>query len=170
MKNKKHKIRNLIIYPLTMLLMTNGSAFARQIDKVGETSKGNIYWGDMKYNYVYFDPNDVEINTYIEDRRRDEDNPQVILYNSQNLDIFDIMEICKLICEIEKIDPTDFDRDYESLVLEWIFHHTAYQFGYKIDHSKDVNFDNNDKEFYDLFKIDRVLDFFEEENGKQKIK
>ena len=62
MKNEKHKIRNLIIYSLTMLLMTNGSAFARQIDKVGETSKGNIYWGDMEYNYDYFALNDVEID------------------------------------------------------------------------------------------------------------
>ena len=41
-------------------------------------------------------------------------------------------QLYAIICDIENIDPTDFDRDYESLVLEWIFHHTAYQFGYKI--------------------------------------
>ena len=125
MKNKKHKIRNLIIYPLTMLLMTSGSSFASQIYKIGETSKGNIYWGNREYNSSFFAPNDVEINAYIEDRRRDEDNPQVILYNSHDLSLKDIRKICAIICDIENIDPTDFDRDYESLVLEWIFHHTA---------------------------------------------
>lgn len=170
----KSKIKKIIIYPLTLFIITSGQSFASQIYKIGETSKGNIYWGNREYNSSYFSANDTEINTYILDKRRGNSNPEVVLYNSHNLDIFDIMEICKLICEIEKIDPTDFDRDYESLVLEWIFHHTAYQFGYKINHSKDVNFDNNDKELYEelskKFKIHNILEILEESHNHQKIK
>ncbi len=109
-------------------------------------SLGKIYIGNRKYiNHLKgpFSKNDV----FVIDERTEGDNPNMQIISSYSItdrntrnEIIDIMQ------EYNIRYPSEWKRTTESLRLEWFVHNFLYGFDYKLDHTTDVDFDNNDED------------------------
>ncbi len=116
-------------------------------------SLGKIYIGNRKYiNHLKgpFSKNDV----FVIDERTEGDNPNMQIISSFKIDNKDIRnEILEVLQIYENLNPSKWDRTIESMRLEWFVHNLSHSFNYKLDHSDDVDLDNEDQNKYQNVKI-----------------
>ena len=53
----------------------------------------------------------------------------------------------------EELYPSEWNRTIESMRLEWFVHNASHMFNYKLDHSDDVDLDNDDQLKYENVNI-----------------
>ena len=113
-------------------------------------SNGYVYIGTKEYlNSVQTTPNDVCVLVLTNG-----DDPDMKVISSYEIKDKDIRnEILEIICLYERLHPSDWDRTIESMRLEWFVHNFCYDCNHKIDHTRDVDFDNDEQELYDKYKI-----------------
>ena len=117
---------------------------------VARYSKGYVYIGSKEYiNSLKINENDicVEILTSSTD-------PDMKVISSCEIKDKDIRnEILEIICVYEELYPSDWDRTIETMRLEWFVHNFCYDINYKRDHTTNVDFDNDEQELYEKYKI-----------------
>jgi hypothetical protein len=109
-------------------------------------SKGLIYIGDKSYldNITNITKNDI----LVEDRRN-LDNPTMTIRNSYQITSKKNRgEILKVLCEYEEKNPSNWNRSFETMDLEWTTHNILYYLNYGHDHTADVDLDNEDEIIY----------------------
>jgi len=115
-------------------------------------SKGKIYIGDREYiDSIKEKKNKHDILVYDE---RESSNPNMQVLSSYEIDDKEIRnEIIEVLLVYESLHPSKWSRTKESMRLEWLVHNISHNFNYKLDHSDDVDLDNDDQEKYDNVKI-----------------
>lgn len=107
---------------------------------------GKVYIG----NQSYLDSLDNTSNTDIlvlDQRENNDPNIKIIdSYKINNLEEMDY--ILNEIIKYEKNNPSEWSRTIKSMKNEWMIHNLSYYLNYKIDHSKDVDLNNNDEDKY----------------------
>ena len=118
-------------------------------------SKGSVYI--LKNKDQIKKLNLLEDDIVIIDQRKG-DNPNMQIISSYSItdrntrnEIIDIMQ------EYNTRYPSEWKRTTESLRLEWFVHNFLYGFDYKLDHTTDVDFDNNDEEKFNKPFINHLL-------------
>ena len=115
---------------------------------------GYIYIGDEEYLET-ITPNEGDV--LVEDHREQKD-PNMVIYNSCNIhDKDDKNAILEVLCEYENQYPSDWDRSIESMRLEWFIHNFGYYFNYKLDHTTDIDLDNDDEKTFDKKILNYLL-------------
>ena len=115
---------------------------------------GYIYIGDEDYLETI---KPLKGDILVEDQR-DQKDPNMVIYNSCNIhDKDDKNAILQVLYEYEKENPSDWDRTMESMRLEWFVHNFGYYFNYKLDHTTDIDLDNDDEEKYNKKIINYLL-------------
>ena len=83
---------------------------------------------------------------------RDSVDPNMKVLNSYKIkSLKDIKSILEIMKKYERIYPSEWDRTVFSMAYEWLMHNIAYGFDLYIDHSADVDL-NNDDEMKLIFK------------------
>lgn len=118
-----------------------------QIDSYCSYSKGNIYiCNEDTIKRIIVNSNDI----YIIDKRN-ECNPVICICNSYKIKSKKVREeIINILLNYEKNNPSNWNRSKSSLMNEWLFHNIAFEFGYQISHSQNVDFDNEDEIIFSL--------------------
>ena len=105
---------------------------------------GKVYIGDEDFlNNVKHNQNDILV---LDER---EENENIKILDSYKIDDKDMRNI--ILCVIEEYEqqyPTRWERSIESMRTEWEAHNTFYNLNYRISSTKDVDFENNEEEFY----------------------
>lgn len=90
--------------------------------------------------------------------KRDGLDPDMIIIDSYSIyDTFNMKEILEALMEYERIDPSEWDRTYESMRNEWICHNVSYLCNYKREHTDDVDLNNADEELYREINIPKLI-------------
>ena len=53
--------------------------------------------------------------------------------------------------------PSKWNRSLKSMRLEWFVHNLLHDFNYKLDHTTDVDFNNEDEQKFDKEVIRKLL-------------
>lgn len=158
LSNRKKLIASIIILSIYLgyrhkyhsdyeLLPDTEIAYAKYDD-------GYIYIGNEDF-IQSIEPNEGDI--LVEDQR-DGSDPDMVIYDSCNIHNKDkINTILEVLQDYEKEYPSDWDRSIESMRLEWLMHNLGYYFNYKIDHTTDIDLDNEDEEKYDKKLVNHLL-------------
>lgn len=114
-----------------------------------------IYIGNQKYLENIKNNNENAI--LVLDERSTKD-PNMVIYNSCDIKDKDtINNILEVLCEYEEENPSSWDRSIESMRMEWFMHNLGYYFNYRIDHTRDVDLNNNDEKKYDKKALHMLL-------------
>lgn len=98
-----------------------------------------------------------ETDIVIIDERHD-DNPSMKVISSCNIrNKNEINEIIEIMKDYNTKYPSNWSRTSESLRLEWYVHNLLYDLNYKLDHTTDVDLDNNDEEEYNRPFFNKIL-------------
>lgn len=119
--------------------------------------KGLVYIGDMTFLDNLDEVKDDDI--LILDERIGNDPNMKILSSYIIKNRKDKKEILKILSLYEKKSPSEWNRSYESMMVEWEMHNLLHSLGYRINRTTDVDLNNNDEHFYDdaiLKKIFRL--------------
>ena len=115
-------------------------------------SGGKVYIGKSRSDCPELEEGDVFVLDC-----RDGNNPDMKICNSYKVCCpKQRHEIVEILCCYEEMFPSDWDRDYESMCLEWTLHNYSYTFGYDLKSSTDADLDNNEKDKYQnkvLYKL-----------------
>lgn len=116
---------------------------------IGEYPNGLIIFGDEKFLENY---SDEEYIIKILDDRNSTD-PNIKIYNSYKV-INPVLRknIIESLLEHEGKTNTLWDRSQISMENEWFIHNMSYYANYRIDHSTDVDLNNEDEYKYLLKK------------------
>ena len=81
--------------------------------------------------------------------QREDNNPNIRIMSSCNITNREARnEIIEIIQEYNRVYPSNWKRTNESLRLEWFVHNLLYNLDYKLEHTTDVDLDNNDEDYY----------------------
>lgn len=120
----------------------------------GEYSNGSVYIGDELY-LASLRGLDSENDVLVVDQR-DTSDPNMRIINSCVVDDDEQMKgVIALLCEYERMYPSDWERSEYTLYREWVVHNICHSFHYETDRTTDVDFNNEDEELYKklIFKI-----------------
>ena len=118
-----------------------GEAFARY-------SKGLIYIGNVKYLSSIIDNKDEKDILILDERSRNDPNMKII--SSYKIsDRQDKKEILNAMSLYEDNNPSDWNRSYNSMLVEWEVHNFLHDLGFKRSRTTDVDFNNEDEKIYD---------------------
>lgn len=114
-----------------------------------------IYIGNQKYLENIKNNNENAILVLDE---RFTDDPNMVIYNSCSIKDKDIRNnILEVLCEYEEENPSSWDRSIESMRMEWFMHNLGYYFNYRVDHTADVDLNNDDENKYDKKVLHMLL-------------
>ncbi len=89
---------------------------------------------------------------------RDSVNPNMqVLSSSSIYDKEKRNEIIEIMQDYNNKYPNNWNRTNTSLRLEWFVHNLLFDFNYKLDHTTDVDLDNNDEDYYNKPILNRIL-------------
>jgi len=159
----KSVIKRLTLYSslITLLITLNSSSinkknkdYFRNTTKISknviEYNSGTIYIGDRNYLRKI---NHLDVNDVLVLDARGEEDPDFKIYDSYKINDRDIIEeIVESLLLYEEIYPTPWNRSKNSMIREWIIHNTMYSFGYKLDSTTHVDFNNGDEKTYRIRK------------------
>lgn len=138
----KHKYEN------GYTILDDGEAFASYSD-------GLIYIGDIDYINSLENINSCDILVI---DQRDKADPNMVICDSCVINNKDIRnDILGVLCEYEKMYPSDWDRSIESMRFEWFCHNVAYYFNYRVEDSYEVDLNNADEEKYNSKVLRRIF-------------
>jgi hypothetical protein len=124
-------------------------------DAFATYSLGSIYIGDMSYISSLHNllPTDILVVD-----ERDSDDPNLKIIASYKIDDKDIRdEIIEVLEVYELMYPSKWNRSLKSMRLEWFVHNLLHDFNYKLDHTTDVDFNNEDEQKFDKEVIRKLL-------------
>ena len=139
-----HKKQDIIPY---YLITEEGCAF-------GNYSNGSVYIGDIQY-VESLENLDSDNDVLVVDLREAED-PNMKIINSYVVDDQKQMkEVIAILCEYEKMYPSNWDRSKYTMYREWIVHNICHSFNYETNRTTDVDFNNADESLYKklIFKV-----------------
>lgn len=151
MKIKNINFRKKFISSLTLISLLFMNSKDPIIEPYTNYSKGYIYILD---NVDQIDNiNQKENDVYIIDQRNNKD-PNIKIVNSYLINDKETMnEIIDILLEYEYIYPSNWNRNKNSLLNEWLVHNNLFYINYEVVRTKDVDFNNKDERRYNLFKI-----------------
>ena len=118
-------------------------------------SKGDVYIikNEKMIKSLNLNDNDVVII----DERYD-DNPSMKVISSCSIrNKNEINEIIEIMKDYNTKYPSNWNRTNESLRLEWYVHNLLFDLNYKLDHTTDVDLDNNDENEYNRPFFNKLL-------------
>lgn len=159
--NIKKKIIILLTLYLSLLLSpkvdNDHNIEFRYKDSVTYTdySNGKVYISSLKrIRSIY---NEDSTNIYIIDQRNIKDSNIEILDSYKISSKHEMEEIINILLEYERINPSSWDRSYDSLLNEWLVHNICYQFNYDEISTKHVDLNNSDETKYNSKELTRIL-------------
>lgn len=94
---------------------------------------------------------------------RDEEDPNMVVLKSYSVnDVFTMKEVLNIMLTYEHINPSNWDRTYESMRNEWMCHNLSYMCNYHTDRTADADFNNLDEDIYKDINVIRLIKFQEE--------
>ena len=135
---------------LTAIMMLNNPSASSEdlLTPQGEYSNGRIFFGPKDYIESIQEsvgPYDV----LIIDERDYKKNPNVKILDSYKIDDpMQMLEIIEFLDQYEKDNPTEWERSIISMIREWAFHNLLYSLQIKTSHTKDVDLDNIEENYY----------------------
>lgn len=121
-----------------------------------EYSNGVVYIGDI--DYIKLIKEDVNENDILVVDERNTDDPNMLIYNSYRITSKEERnEILCILEEYERLYPSEWNRSIESMRNEWQVHNLFYLLNYKLDHTTDVDLNNEDEEIFNNYILSRVL-------------
>ena len=90
--------------------------------------------------------------------RRNEDNPEMIVLNSFEIDDKKQREeIIQILSKYEELYPSNWNRTQDSMANEWLIHNALYNMSLFHSRTTDVNLDNEDEEDYNSKILTKIL-------------
>lgn len=133
-------------YTPTYVITNNEDYFATY-------SNGKIYIGTEVYINSIKDKVDKD-DILVIDQRYSKSDPNFQIISSYRINNKDIRnEILEVLMTYEELYPSEWNRTIESMRLEWFVHNASHMFNYKLDHSDDVDLDNDDQLKYENVNI-----------------
>ena len=124
------------------------------------------YWkAEYRYGYVYIvkdleDANNISLSdtdiVVLDDR--DAPDPNMRVMSSHKItDRLARNDIIEILDKYEQEFPSDWDRTIHSMRLEWYVHNLLYDIYYQRDSTENVDFNNEDEEYYRKFYLNKIL-------------
>ena len=118
-------------------------------------SHGNVYIlkDQEKTKKLSLQENDIVIID-----QRDGNNPNFKVIASYMINDKNIRnEIIEIMQEYNREYPSNWKRTNEALRLEWYVHNLLHDLNYELDHTTDVDLDNNDEDVYNKPFINKII-------------
>ncbi len=142
------KKRILATLALIMMLNNPKALSEEPLTPQGHYSNGNIYFGSEEY-IENIEEKVGPFDVLIVDERDFKKNPSVKILDSYKIDdSSQRLEIIEFLDQYEKDNPSDWERSVISMVREWAFHNFLYSIRVERSHTKDVDLDNKDENYY----------------------
>ena len=164
MKSKRKKVKFIFVAiasSLIILSISNASGiYQPSYQIINEENgayatyrEGNVYIGSEEFLSAIDKKNG---DVLVLDEREIKNNIKIIdsykITSSNNR-----MDIINIIQDYENNDPTSWDRSPETMQAEWCVHNVLYGFFYKRDHTKDVDFENNEESIYNRKILKKIF-------------
>ena len=89
---------------------------------------------------------------------REGKNPSMKIISSSSIDDkHDRNDIIEIMQDYNTRFPSNWKRSNESLRLEWFVHNFLFNINYQLDHTTDVDLDNNDEDEFNKPFINKIL-------------
>ena len=130
-------------------------------DSFGTYSGGRVYIGSKKYiNSIKKEvsPNDILIVDESNGKPDEPGDPNYKILNSYKIvSNEERNEILLLLKKYDELNGTEWNRTIESLRNEWEVHNILYDLGLYLDHTEDVDLDNNDEDLFSSKVLSMIL-------------
>lgn len=156
----------ILVTSIIMLKYASGENYYEPEYEIVDSDENNKPFASCENIDVYIgDETYLEnISEHVDDEdilvldQRIADDPNMIIYNSYRIQNEETRNaILEILAEYERRYPTEWQRTIESMRKEWKIHNLCYYLSYEIDHTKDVDFNNNDEENYNHLILSRCL-------------
>lgn len=133
--------------PVVALCEEDHLAFARY-------SRGKVYIGSKEF----LESLDVTENDILVEDLRDEEDPDMRIYNSCKIkDYAARNEIIQILLLYERMYPSDWERTAGSLRLEWLAHNIFHDLNYETHRTTDVDLNNKDEDVFNKVILKTIL-------------
>lgn len=130
-------------------------------DSFGTYSGGRVYIGSKNYiNSIKNEvsPNDILIVDESNGKPDEPGDPNYKILNSYKVvSNEERNEILLLLKKYDELNGTEWNRTMESLRNEWEVHNILYDLGLYLDHTEDVDLDNNDENLFSSKVLSMIL-------------
>ena len=166
MKKKTKRIIVSITVALMLLVYYNYDYKYVPQYEIVDTKESNIkLYAKYRYGNVYIIKNEDDIDSFernpydvfIIDQRYGVDPNVKIISSCEINDKEARNDILEILLYYEKTHPSNWDRSILSLRIEWFIHNILYGFNYQLDHTSDVDLNNNDEEIYNRYFWSKIL-------------
>lgn len=161
MDKKKKAYLLLCSYLLGLKLISRSRISYNEDYEYGQTGvyatykNSDIYIGDIYTIREISNTNDN--NVYIIDGRNFE-NPEMAICNSSEIcNPNDMSNIIEILLKYEYNNPSNWDRQFYTMKMEWLVHNICYYFNIQSGRTGEVNLDNDDEKYYNFKYLNELV-------------